>query len=238
MGYWYVTLYIHLASVYQLSRSYGSIVLLGYRGTVSGDLQQLATRVLWVNELWSQVKNIRQPRSHDQGRRHAGRQDEGRRDEGRTDEGRRDDVGWFEDHVGEDVHQTNGSLSPPDDTEDIGSGRQVVIAPIEAETSNRGKARGRNGRTNGKRKGKNGRRRSRSRSRERPRKDPYSEKSSAPMVADAAEAPRISAPMAEKKKKKKSAEGSRGTGGKTGKKRKRNGTSHDRTPTGFNTQLI
>ncbi|KAG6609757.1 uncharacterized protein IUM83_00700 [Phytophthora cinnamomi] len=183
------------------------IWVIGYRGTVSGDLQQLASRVLFMNDLWGQVKNVRQVRSHDQGRRNEGRREVG------GDEGR-----WFEDHVGEDVHPTNGTLTPPEATEDIGSGRQVVIAPVEAEASNRsnqpsrGNARSRNGRLNGRGKGKNGRGRSRSRSRDRPR---------AELAVAAVDAPSVSAPVAEKKKKA-SGDGKRGAGGKNGKKRKRN----------------
>ncbi|KAE9028388.1 hypothetical protein PF010_g1848 [Phytophthora fragariae] len=191
------------------------IWVVGYRGSVSGDLQQLASRVLYVNDLWGQVKNMRQVRSHDQGRRN---------------EGRRGEEGWFEDHVGEVVHPTNGSLSPLEDTEDVGSGRQVVIAPVEATASNRsnqpsrGKARGRNGRLNGRGKVKNGRGRSRSRSRDRPRGElPGSEKPCAPMAVavPVVDAPSVSAPVAEKKKKS-SNDGKRGAGGKNGKKRKRN----------------
>ncbi|KAF1795339.1 PIN domain-like [Phytophthora cactorum] len=151
------------------------IWVIGYRGTVSGDLQQLASRVLWMNDLWSQVQSIRQGRSHEHGRR-----DEGRRDQGRRNEERKDDVGWFEDHEGEDFQISNDSSSPVNEAQEVGSGRQVVIAPVDQDAPSRsnqparGRGRGRERRLNRRGRGRNGRGRSRSRSRDRPRPKPPS----------------------------------------------------------------
>ncbi|ETL42265.1 hypothetical protein, variant 2 [Phytophthora nicotianae CJ01A1] len=214
------------------------IWVIGYRGTVSGDLQQLASRVLWMNDLWSQVKNIHQERSQDNGRR-----EEGRRDKGRNKE-RTDEVRWFEDHEGEDFQFSNDSCSPPDETQEGGSGRQVVIAPVDEGASGRssqpvrGGSRGREGRLNGRSRGRKGRGRSRSRSRERPRAKPPSieiaatsnalpvDSAAPPVPASVASVPaRVTSVPAgvAKRKRKPSAKGKRGPGERNGKKRKRNG---------------
>ncbi|KAL4151963.1 hypothetical protein PRNP1_008899 [Phytophthora ramorum] len=190
------------------------IWVIGYRGTVSGDLQQLASRMIWMNDLWSQVKNTRQERPRDRGRR---------------DERRRDTPGWFEDHQGEDFQLHNGSSSPIDESQDVGSGRQVVIAPLETEASNRsnystrGKGRNRVGRQNGRGKGRNGKGRSRSRSRDRPRAEQRNiERAHGPMAAPAVEGIAVGVPTVDMKTKKSAAEGKRGAGVRNGKKRKRN----------------
>ncbi|KAG7387208.1 hypothetical protein PHYPSEUDO_014600 [Phytophthora pseudosyringae] len=210
------------------------IWVIGYRGTVSGDLQQLASRVIWMNDLWSQVKSIQQGRSHEQVRKGEGRRDEGRKDEGRKEE----EAQWFEDHEGEDFQFSNGSSSPLDEAQEVGSARQVVITPVEADTSTsnrssqpgRGRARGRTGRLNGGGRGRKGRGRSRSRSRDRPRarlrsEPPTSDSVATPNALPDVESSTSTVPAGvEKKKKRSTAEEKRGAGGRTGKKRKRNGT--------------
>ncbi|CAI5728729.1 unnamed protein product [Peronospora destructor] len=137
------------------------IWVMGYRGTVSGDLQQLASRVIWMDDLWSQVKSIRHLNYHEQGGK----------DEGRKHEGCRDEVGWFEDHKGEDFQLNNDSILPLDDVQDVGNSRQVVIAP---RCNQRDRGRGRDWRSSGIDRGKNGRRCSWSRSRVRLRGDQHS----------------------------------------------------------------
>ncbi|KAG3119664.1 hypothetical protein PI124_g2154 [Phytophthora idaei] len=218
------------------------IWVIGYRGTVSGDLQQLASRVLWMNDLWSQVQSIRQGRSHEHGRR-----DEGRRDQGRRNEERKDDVGWFEDHEGEDFQISNDSSSPVNEAQEVGSGRQVAIAPVDQDAPSRsnqparGRGRGRERRLNGRGRGRNGRGRSRSRSRDRPRPKPPSSDNVAtpnalPDVENTAATGSVPAGVASvpvrvtsvpvgvaKKKRKSTAEGKRGAGGRNSKRLKRNG---------------
>ncbi|KAF4150510.1 NYN domain-containing protein [Phytophthora infestans] len=218
------------------------IWVIGYRGTVSGDLQQLASRVLWMNDLWSQVKSIRQGRSQEGGHR-----DEGRKDRGRKNEMRKDEVVWFEDHEGEDVHFSNDSVSALNEAQEVGSGRQVVIAPTSEDARSRSnqlarvRPRGREGRLNGRGRGRNGRGRSRSRSRDRPRAKPPSTENGAtsnalpdvenalPSVPAVASVPvkvtSVPAGVA-KRKKKPTAQGKRGAGERNGKKRKRNGADN------------
>ncbi|RLN87056.1 hypothetical protein BBJ28_00017375 [Nothophytophthora sp. Chile5] len=87
---------------------------LGYRGTVSGDLQQLASRVIWMNDLWGEVKGVAQ-NSRD-------RQRNGDRNRAQG---------------GEHALPPNGSISPVDDSQQV-SDRQVVIAPLASELVDRG----------------------------------------------------------------------------------------------------
>ncbi|KAG1700104.1 hypothetical protein DVH05_011917 [Phytophthora capsici] len=200
------------------------IWVIGYRGTVSGDLQQLASRVIWMEELWPQVQSIHPARSLGQG-------DEERREGRRRGDGRKkneDEVRWFEDHKGEHFHLSNGSESPPSD---FGSGRQVVIAPVESESSNRekqparGRGRGRDERMNGRGRGRNGRGRNRSRSRGRSCSRPPNSKELA--VSKPAAEITVSGPVGAgtKRKKGSTGEGKRPDEGRSGKKRKRNGNN-------------
>ncbi|KAI9913367.1 hypothetical protein PsorP6_006003 [Peronosclerospora sorghi] len=45
------------------------VLITGYRGTVSGDLQQLASHVIWMNDIWSRVKNTQQVNFQEKNRR-------------------------------------------------------------------------------------------------------------------------------------------------------------------------
>uniref|UniRef100_A0AAV1VLH6 NYN domain-containing protein n=1 Tax=Peronospora matthiolae TaxID=2874970 RepID=A0AAV1VLH6_9STRA len=183
------------------------IWVMGYRGTVSGDLQQLASRVIWMDSLWSKVKSSQHDTSS---------YDQGRRDEGRKDRGRRDEVPWFEDHQGEDFHHSDASSSSFDEGKDAGSGRHVVIAPRSNQWTRR-RGRGRDWRSSGRGRSKHGWRRSRSRSKERPR----GEQSNNAVTARNDAATTGSQSGTAKREKVSSSAGRRGA---DGKRRKRNGT--------------
>ncbi|UIZ27046.1 hypothetical protein KXD40_001863 [Peronospora effusa] len=186
------------------------IWVMGYRGTVSGDLQQLASRVIWMDDLWSQVKSIRHLNYHEQGGK----------DEGRKHEGCRDEVRWFEDHKGEDFQLSNDSTLPFDDAQDVGNSRQVVIAPRSHQ-----RGRGRDWRLNGRDRGKNGRRRSRSRSRDRPRGNQHSSEVTATHALTDADATTTHFQSgAAMRNPKAGGKREREWGGKNGKNRKRSDT--------------
>ncbi|TDH65128.1 uncharacterized protein CCR75_007338 [Bremia lactucae] len=143
------------------------IWVIGYRGTVSGDLQQLASRVLWINDLWSQVKGIGLDKLYERGRREEDISDKRRKLEQRTDGAR-----WFEDHDGEDFRASPRSCSLPDDAQEFGNRRQVVITPFEEDAAShrtRTRSRGHEVRLNGRGRGRHGRGRSLSRSNDRQR---------------------------------------------------------------------
>ncbi|KAL3673340.1 hypothetical protein V7S43_001056 [Phytophthora oleae] len=204
------------------------IWVIGYRGTVSGDLQQLASRVIWMNDLWSQVRSFHQGQAQAQGLRDEERRGGRRRGDGQKDE---DDVRWFEDHEGENFQLSNGTVSS---LSDVGSGRQVVIAPVESDSSSRanqparGRGRGREERMNGRGRGRNGRGRSRSRSRGRPRAGPPTSKELAVSNGRLDVETTTSVPVGGVKRKKGSTgEGKRVTEGRNGKKRKRNGPGNN-----------
>ncbi|CAI5712827.1 unnamed protein product [Hyaloperonospora brassicae] len=188
------------------------IWVMGYRGTISGDLQQLASRVIWMDSLWSEVKSSQHDTMfHEQGRR----------DEGRKDRGRRDEVPWFEDHRGADVHHSDASSSSFDEARDVGGSRHVVIAPRSNQLARR-RGRGRDWRSNGRGRGKNGWRRSRSRSRDRAR----TEQSNKAVRARNASSPDVDVATGARSGTTNRGKVSSSTGkhGTDGKKRKRNGT--------------
>lgn len=179
------------------------IWVLGYRGTVSGDLQQLASRVIWMDDLWTQVKGI--PTNSNP------------RERGRRDEPPRNrDAG--------SAPNMNGFPLPANENEAIGD-RQVVIAPSTQNNVPRGRSRGRGGSSNGGRgkgRGRNGRRsrsRSRSRSRDRPRVPPSRGAVTAPPDAYDINAAASAMAIAEMGAP---SEESRRPGGENGKKRRRN----------------
>lgn len=195
-------------------------VLSGYRGTLSGDLQQLASRVIWMNNLWSQVKSVQQVKSTPQ----INYREHDRRDEERSREGCSDEVRRFEDHQGEGFQLSNNLSSPLDKAQDVGSGRQVVIAP-RSDQATRGKGRVRDRRSNGRGRGKKGRGISRSRSRDKLRAEQRSCEvvTATNAVLDIDNTPSLQAETSTKKKNPR-AEGIRGAGSKNGRKRKRSGT--------------
>ncbi|CAH0477219.1 unnamed protein product [Peronospora belbahrii] len=137
------------------------IWVMGYRGTVSGDLQQLASRVIWMNDLWSQVKSVQQINNHEQGW-----------EEGRKHEGYKDEARQLDDHRGKGFQHRDDSSSSVDEIQDVGRGRQVVIAPRFNQATRR-RVRGNDGRSNGRGRSRNGRR---SQSRDRSRSEQPSSK--------------------------------------------------------------
>ncbi|CEG39639.1 NYN domain, limkain-b1-type [Plasmopara halstedii] len=145
------------------------IWVMGYRGKLSGDLQQLASRVLWMDDLWSQVKCPR-PRLADE----SCRRERVQRNQWQKSEKRMNEVVWVEDREGESSDISFDKCILPNGAEEVDSGRQVIITPSVNDVishSTRGRSQGR---FKPKGHGRNGRGRSRSRSRDRMRRKPPS----------------------------------------------------------------
>lgn len=198
------------------------IWVIGYRGTVSGDLQQLTSRVLWINDLWSQVKRSRPKLSDELACKKTGQRDQRQKNEEQKDENL-----WIEDREGGEYDISPDMCSLSNEIEEVDSSRQVVIAPLDDEMSKHSARERSRGRHSGKSRGRNGRGRSRSRSRERLRpKLSGSAIAAVPNARSDVVASTTRASAGEAKKRKNGAiEGKQIAVVRNDKKRKRNGVN-------------